>query len=164
MEGGCEGPGEDWQNIAVTIREEIARRRMSRQMLADQARISLSTLEKALAGKRSFTLATLVRIESALDMNLRPSVHAPAIPSIGRPEEAGFSAPIELGGYVRKAVTWLEGSPAVPAAPRSARCRRNRTPLWQDERDRPRPHSSQHPVRARRWPGSPPPRSIPAHV
>lgn len=110
MEGGCEGPGENWQNIAVTIREEIARRRMSRQMLADQARISLSTLEKALAGKRSFTLATLVRIESALGMNLRTSVHAPAIPSVGRPEEAGFSAPIELGGYVRKAVTWLEGS------------------------------------------------------
>ena len=35
--------------VAATIREELARRRMSRQHLADQARLSISTLEKALA-------------------------------------------------------------------------------------------------------------------
>ncbi|MDP3551921.1 MAG: helix-turn-helix transcriptional regulator [Novosphingobium sp.] len=37
-------------------------------LLANQAGISLSTLEKALAGKRNFILATLVRIESALGL------------------------------------------------------------------------------------------------
>jgi len=34
--------------IAIKVREELARRRLSRQGLADLARISLSTLEKAL--------------------------------------------------------------------------------------------------------------------
>ena len=37
-----------------------------------QARISLSTLEKGLAGQRRFTTATLVRIEAALGVALRP--------------------------------------------------------------------------------------------
>ncbi|MGA7807932.1 MAG: transcriptional regulator, partial [Bradyrhizobium sp.] len=41
--------------VAETIREEIARRRISRQMLAEQAKLSLSTLEKALGGRRPFT-------------------------------------------------------------------------------------------------------------
>ena len=47
--------------VAATVREEIARRRMSRQQLADQAKISISTLEKALSGRRPFTLATTIR-------------------------------------------------------------------------------------------------------
>lgn len=38
--------------VAVRVREEIARRRISRQLLADEARISLSTLEKALSSHR----------------------------------------------------------------------------------------------------------------
>ncbi len=42
--------------VATTVREEIARRRMSRQQLADRAKISISTLEKALSGRRPFTL------------------------------------------------------------------------------------------------------------
>src|SRR5262245_4116586 len=51
--------------IARKVREELARRRISRQALADMARISISTLEKALAGRRSFTLATVIRLEEA---------------------------------------------------------------------------------------------------
>ena len=52
--------------IATLIREELARRRISRQLLADQAKISISTLEKALSGRRPFTLATTIRLEQAL--------------------------------------------------------------------------------------------------
>jgi transcriptional regulator with XRE-family HTH domain len=54
------------QAIAARVREELARRRLSRQALADLARISISTLEKALAGRRPFTLATTIRLEEAL--------------------------------------------------------------------------------------------------
>ena len=57
--------------VALLVREELARRRLSRQWLADEARLSLSTLEKALAGSRPFTLATVVRIEDALGTSLR---------------------------------------------------------------------------------------------
>ena len=46
------------ESVALVVREELARRRLSRQWLADEARVSLSTLEKALAGSRPFTLAT----------------------------------------------------------------------------------------------------------
>jgi hypothetical protein len=49
------------RQIAALIREEIARRRMSRQQLADKARLSLSTLEKVLGGRRPLTLATADR-------------------------------------------------------------------------------------------------------
>ncbi len=44
---------------------------MSRQQLADEARISMSTLEKALSGRRPFTLATTIRLEEALGVALR---------------------------------------------------------------------------------------------
>ena len=37
------------ESVALLVREELARRRLSRQWLADEARLSLSTLEKALA-------------------------------------------------------------------------------------------------------------------
>lgn len=87
---------------ARLVREEIARRRISRQALADMARISLSTLEKALAGKRPFTLATLLRIEEALGVTLRAESVAPQ-PS------GGDIASETLGAYARSAVTWLEG-------------------------------------------------------
>ena len=88
------------QNTAVAskIREELARRRISRQRLADDARISISTLEKALGGSRPFTLATLVRLEAALGIALRPVVAA-----------EDHSAPNELGGYARAGAAWLEG-------------------------------------------------------
>lgn len=83
------------------VREELARRRISRQALADMARISLSTLEKALAGTRPFTLASKIRIEEALGPPFRPAGEAVA--------PAPVAAPERLGAYVRAAVRWLEG-------------------------------------------------------
>jgi transcriptional regulator with XRE-family HTH domain len=98
---------DDSRVIAGAVREEIARRRITRQRLADEARISLSTLEKALSGKRPFTLATIVRIEEALKIRLRPGnglAHAPqaATAPVGLASD-------DLGNYARPAVQWLEG-------------------------------------------------------
>ena len=91
---------EGGEAIALRVREELARRRLSRQWLADESRVSLSTLEKALSGRRPFTLATVVRLEDALGTNLR-----------GVPEPAGhLFAPESMGAYARPAVQWLEGS------------------------------------------------------
>ena len=87
------------QAIAARVREELARRRLSRQALADLAKISISTLEKALAGRRPFTLTTTIRLEEALGATLRAPVRAPP---------AGL-APETLGAYARTAVAWLEG-------------------------------------------------------
>src|SRR5215470_12320853 len=92
--------------VAALVREELARRRISRQQLADQAKISISTLEKALAGRRPFTLATTIRLEEALGRALRKakvdgaSVAAPAI----------TLAPGELGYYSRPAVAFIEAT------------------------------------------------------
>lgn len=86
--------------VGQRVREALARRRMSRQALADKARVSLSTLEKALAGTRPFTLATTVRIEEALGIALRPTSLTPV---------ARETAPEPMGAYARSAVTWLEG-------------------------------------------------------
>jgi DNA-binding phage protein len=90
--------------VAVRVREELARRRRSRQWLADEARISISTLEKALAGRRSFTLGTVVRLEEALEMKLRDPEPAP-----GAAATRTGLAPDDLGAYSRPAVQWLEG-------------------------------------------------------
>jgi len=87
--------------IAARVREELARRRLSRQALADLAKISISTLEKALAGRRPFTLATTIRLEEALGAPLRAPTPA-AAPTTGLAPEA-------LGAYSHTAVTWLEG-------------------------------------------------------
>ncbi|MGE5266515.1 MAG: helix-turn-helix domain-containing protein [Deltaproteobacteria bacterium] len=97
---------EDVETIIARIREELARRRISRQRLADDARISISTLEKVLSGRRAFTLATLLRLEDALGISLRPlrstgSRHAVECLPI---------APDDLGNYVRAQAGWLEGS------------------------------------------------------
>src|SRR4051812_34996518 len=89
--------------VALRVREEIARRRLSRQWLADAAKVSLSTLEKALAGRRPFTLTTVVRLEEALNVRLRDPVEG------GRSQAAGQFAPEEMGAYARAAVRWLEG-------------------------------------------------------
>jgi transcriptional regulator with XRE-family HTH domain len=94
---------------AAIVLEELARRRLSRQQLAEQARISLSTLEKALSGRRPFTLATIVRLEQALGVSLRngaggagtAAAAAAAVPEM---------APDELGSYSRAAVSWIEGA------------------------------------------------------
>lgn len=89
--------------VAASVREELARRRLSRQWLADEAKISISTLEKALSGRRPFTLATVVRVEEALGLKLRK-------PEQPRPGNgASELAPPEMGAYSRQAVSWLEG-------------------------------------------------------
>jgi transcriptional regulator with XRE-family HTH domain len=90
--------------VAETVREEIARRRISRQSLAEQAKLSLSTLEKALGGRRPFTLATTVRLEQALGVSLRRTQDEPLIPV------NGDVAPDSLGAYSRRAVAWIEGT------------------------------------------------------
>src|SRR5689334_11989098 len=90
------------ESVALLVREELARRRLSRQWLADEARVSLSTLEKALAGRRPFTLATVVRIEDALGTSLR----GPRRESV---QPTGMFAPESMGAYARPAVQWLEG-------------------------------------------------------
>jgi transcriptional regulator with XRE-family HTH domain len=96
---------EQSRQIAETIREEIARRRISRQSLAEQAKLSLSTLEKVLGGRRPFTLATTVRLEQALGVSLRKTLDAPAPSAAAN----GDVAPDNLGAYSRRAVSWLEG-------------------------------------------------------
>lgn len=92
---------EENRSISGMIREELAKRRLTRQHLADKAKISLSTIEKALSGQRPFTLATVVRIEDALALSLRKVKTAQA-------SEAAM-APQSLGSYSRPAVSWLEG-------------------------------------------------------
>jgi len=90
------------ESVALVVREELARRRLSRQWLADEARVSLSTLEKALAGSRPFTLATVVRLEEALGTSLRGRGQVV--------EEPRLFAPESMGSYARPAVQWLEGT------------------------------------------------------
>ena len=77
---------------------------MSRQRLADEAKISISTLEKALSGRRPFTLATTIRLEEALGVGLRRAIGSPP-----RPHAPSGLAPDDLGSYSRPAVTWIEG-------------------------------------------------------
>lgn len=96
----------DHASIARRVIEELARRRMSRAGLAAAAKISLSTVEKILSGRRAMTLTTIVRLEEALKISLRDEP-AEETKAFGMP--AGF-APDELGGYGRPAVAWLEGS------------------------------------------------------
>jgi transcriptional regulator with XRE-family HTH domain len=93
------------RSVAAVIREELARRRISRKRLADQAKISISTLEKALSGRRPFTLATTIRLEEALGVSLRQ----------GRTDDQAAPvlvtglAPGDLGFYSRPGVKWIEG-------------------------------------------------------
>jgi transcriptional regulator with XRE-family HTH domain len=93
---------EESSATALRIREELARRRLSRQWLADEARVSLSTLEKSLSGHRPFTLATVVRLEGALGVALRGRGPEPG------PESGTALAAEEMGAYSRAAVRWLE--------------------------------------------------------
>ncbi len=102
----------------LQVVEEIARRRISRRHLADMARISLSTLEKVLSGRRPLTLSTLVKLEDALGLSLRAGGQANGAGggANGADLTAGASkssapgvAPDELGSYARPAVKWIEG-------------------------------------------------------
>jgi hypothetical protein len=95
-------PGDQSSIIAAAVRDALARRRMSRQALADLARISLSTLEKALAGRRPFTHASTVRLEQALGM---PLLERTAPTPGGGPGHA----PEALGSYSEMAALWIEG-------------------------------------------------------
>ena len=98
---------EQSRQVAELVREELARRRISRQTLAEQSKLSLSTLEKVLGGRRPFTLATTVRLEQALGVSLRkkPAAAAPAA-AAGN----GEVSPDGLGAYSRRAVAWIEGT------------------------------------------------------
>ena len=98
--------------IANAVREELARRRISRQTLAENAKIeSLSTLEKALSGRRPFTLATTIRLEEALGTRLR----RPDPGELTAPHASVSQAPEHLGSYARSAVSWLTGHYLDPA-------------------------------------------------
>jgi transcriptional regulator with XRE-family HTH domain len=98
---------EQSSQIAEIIREEIARRRISRQALAEQAKLSLSTLEKVLGGRRPFTLATTVRLEQALGVSLRKAESAAVTATVAL---NGDIASDNLGAYSHRAVAWLEGT------------------------------------------------------
>src|SRR3954469_9809087 len=99
---------EQSRQVAELVREELARRRISRQALAEQAKLSLSTLEKVLGGRRPFTLATTVRLEQALGVPLRKGkvAEVAALATVNGSEVS----PDALGAYSRRAVTWLEGT------------------------------------------------------
>jgi transcriptional regulator with XRE-family HTH domain len=98
---------EQSRQVAELVREELARRRISRQALAEQAKLSLSTLEKVLGGRRPFTLATTVRLEQALGVSLRKGHDAVSPPAAVNGSEV---SPDGLGAYSRRAVAWLEGT------------------------------------------------------
>jgi transcriptional regulator with XRE-family HTH domain len=95
----------DSESLSMRVREELARKRMTRQGLADAAKISISTLEKVLSGRRAFTLGTIVRLEEGLGAKIleRPKAN-------GHAPESNGNAPDELGSYNRASVGWLEGS------------------------------------------------------
>ena len=97
---------EQSRQVAAIIREEIARRRISRQHLAEQAKLSISTLEKALGGRRPFTLATTVRLEQALGVSLRKTLDTSLTAALTN----GDIAPDGLGAYSRRSVVRIEGS------------------------------------------------------
>lgn len=105
MKSEAELPDDENGAIAANLREELARRRISRQALADMAKISLSTLEKALSGSRPFSLASVVRIEDVLGTSLRGR-DAAVSPS----PDALMMAPEHMGSYSRPAVRWIEGA------------------------------------------------------
>ncbi len=96
----------DHARVAARVLEELARRRMSRAALAATAKLSLSTVEKILSGRRAMTLTTIVRIEEALHVRLREDAQAEMLVATA----ATGCAPDELGGYGRSAVAWLEGA------------------------------------------------------
>jgi transcriptional regulator with XRE-family HTH domain len=109
LSGEQKVPQDESRAIASLVREEIARRRMTRQRLADEARISISTLEKALAGRRPFTLATIVRLEGALGLELRRRERPNGTEARAATLPSGI-APDGLGSYARPAVGWIEGA------------------------------------------------------
>jgi transcriptional regulator with XRE-family HTH domain len=102
--------GDGGGDAAHHVREEIARRRLSRKQLAELAQVSLSTLEKGLSGRRPFTLPTLVRLETVLGVPLRSAAPTWGLANCFASPPSEGTAPDELGNYTRASVTWLEGS------------------------------------------------------
>lgn len=100
----------DSETLSNRVREELARRRMTRQALADAAKISISTLEKVLAGRRAFTLGTIVRLEEGLGAKLLDRAPLNGRASNGHAADSNGTAPDALGNYNRAAVAWIEGS------------------------------------------------------
>jgi transcriptional regulator with XRE-family HTH domain len=102
----------------LVVVEELARQRISRRHLADMARISLSTVEKVLSGRRPLTISTLVKLEDALGVSLRGRdgvkesatngslAHSKAV--LQTSSQNGV-APDDLGSYSRPAIRWIEG-------------------------------------------------------
>ena len=94
------------RQIAATIREELARRRISRQQLAEKAKLSISTLEKVLGGSRPFTLGNHHPARrSARRSAAQEAKRARKTTAIAR---TGV-APDGLGAYSHRAVAWIEG-------------------------------------------------------
>ena len=124
--------GAESRAIANLIREELAKRRITRQYLADRAKLSLSTLEKALSGQRSLTLATVIRLEEALSIKLRK-------PADGLSGSRLMDvAPETLGSYARPAISWIEGDYLTlrPSFSTTGAIYAYRTSIsWSDERD-----------------------------
>ena len=80
---------EGGEAIALRVREELARRRLSRQWLADQSRVSLSTLEKGAVRAEAVYAGDGRRLEDALGTDLR-----------GVPEANGHLFALEsMGAY-----------------------------------------------------------------
>ena len=91
--------------IISKTKEELAHRRISRQMLADTARISLSTLDKMLSRHRPLTLATVIKLEDALGLSLREQVkEEPPVP-----QASPLVGPQSMGAYSRDGVKWAIG-------------------------------------------------------
>jgi len=82
--------------VASAVREALARLGLSRQALAEKARIGLDTLETALSGGRPFTMSATLRLENALGLVLLGAA-APGI------------APETLGSYSETGALWIEG-------------------------------------------------------
>src|SRR5690349_17174601 len=81
------------------------RRWCARSCRAGGSRRSISTLEKALAGRRPFTLTTTIRLEEALGVSLRRSGNDTLAAALPNGVARG-----DLGSYARPAVSWIEGS------------------------------------------------------
>ena len=91
--------------VATLIREALARQNKTRQWLADTARISMSTLEKGLSGRRTFTLSTLVKIEDVLGVSLRKAETTNRSPDTeaALDNQPGI-APEPMGSYSKRQV------------------------------------------------------------
>jgi transcriptional regulator with XRE-family HTH domain len=87
------------EHIIMRIREELAQRRMARAQLADLAKVSLSSLEKSLAGQRPITEQTILRIEQVLGLRF---------PREADKQQQDVAAE-HLGSYTRPAVAGIEG-------------------------------------------------------